>query len=76
MPSGPPGHACSCARLYRRAEFDGVRQYIDALLAICAGFTTGAKTLPCAGDSGGWRLHPGVAGFGQQVMSFFFLSLN
>ncbi|KAL4420810.1 hypothetical protein ABPG75_010466 [Micractinium tetrahymenae] len=47
----------TCARLYRRAEFDGVRQYIDALLAICAGFTTGAKTLPCAGDSGGPLLY-------------------
>lgn len=39
--------ACSCARLYR-----GVAP-IDPALAICAGFTTGAKVLPCHGDSGG-----------------------
>lgn len=46
-----------CRSLYRRAQFGGVRSYIDGDLAICAGFTTGAKTLPCQGDSGGPLLY-------------------
>lgn len=38
--------ASSCARLYRGTA------PIDPDVAICAGFTTGAKVLPCHGDSG------------------------
>ncbi|PSC70692.1 serine protease 30-like [Micractinium conductrix] len=46
-----------CRSLYRRAEFGGVRQYIDSELALCAGFSAGARSLPCSGDSGGPLLY-------------------
>jgi len=44
--------ACRCEMLYKGVRSNGKRQYLDANLAVCAGFTMGALALPCPGDSG------------------------